>query len=122
MGKCDSYCSERMSVSLSYVPIQREFSLLLLPMVEKKLRQIVPSLLDRPSLLAHTIYQSLIYDSALVEEGFSLVGTSIETNEGEKWPGTSEVILGNEKWFDVWLQAEKQCRLNPSALHCYRTC
>jgi RAD50-interacting protein 1 len=53
-------------------------------------------------LLAHTIYQALAFDAALVEEGFSLAN-------GEEWKGISDVILGRPEWFEKWLDGEKQC-------------
>jgi hypothetical protein len=87
---------------------QREFTYLLLPLLSKKLRKTVPLLLNHPSLLAHTIYQTLSFDSAITEEGFSLDGTSFSRGT-DKWDGTSEVILGDPDWFETWLTAEKQC-------------
>jgi hypothetical protein len=74
----------------------------------------MPSLLSRPSLLAHTIYQSLSFDAVLIEEGFvpsgtSTVGDRTGENGMEKWAGVSEVILGKKEWFDAWLAGEKKC-------------
>jgi RAD50-interacting protein 1 len=80
----------------------------------------MPSLLSHPSLLAHTIYQSLSFDAALIEKGFALSGTSATRGEmrdsqgrsgdlAEKWTGVSEVILGRKEWFNAWLAGEKKC-------------
>ncbi|PPQ63719.1 hypothetical protein CVT24_004299 [Panaeolus cyanescens] len=85
----------------------REFTYLLLPILSRKLKKTMPLLLNHPSLLAHTIYQTLAFDAAITEEGFNLQGTSASDSE-RAWEGVSEVILGNPDWFDVWLQAEKQ--------------
>jgi hypothetical protein len=88
---------------------QREFTRLLLPLLSRKLRKTVPLLLNHPSLLAHTIYEALTFDSALMEEGFDTQGTSLP-DDVNKWEGISEVILGNPEWFENWLTAEKSCK------------
>lgn len=88
---------------------QNEFCLLLLPLLSRKVKKTVPTLLTRPSLFAHTIYQALIFDSALTEEGFKLEKTTASTEKDETWKGISEEILGNPLWFNAWLQAEKKC-------------
>ncbi|KAF7306558.1 hypothetical protein MIND_00447100 [Mycena indigotica] len=91
---------------------QREFTLLLFPLLSRKLRRSMPSLLPRPPLLAHTIYQALLFDAAVREEHFNLAGTSAsqsgKSDDGDKWDGISEIILGQEEWFSVWLSGEKQ--------------
>lgn len=61
-------------------------------------------------MLAHTIYQTLSFDAAMLEEGFDVEGTSF-SNGSDEWDGISEVILGNPDWFETWLSAEKQCKL-----------
>lgn len=96
--------------------------MLLLQLVVKKLKKTVPSLLSRPSLLAHTVYQALEFDAALVDEGFDLQGTSSVIM---KWNGVSEVILENQEWFDAWLIGEKRCKsheMYSSHLICRSSC
>ncbi|KAF8973689.1 TIP-1 family-domain-containing protein [Flammula alnicola] len=85
----------------------KEFTQLLLPLLSRKLRKTVPLLLEHPSLLAHTIYQALSFDAAMIEEGFDLQGTTF-SEDSTKWDGISDVILGNPDWFETWLMAEKQ--------------
>ncbi|EEB89487.1 hypothetical protein MPER_12406, partial [Moniliophthora perniciosa FA553] len=85
----------------------REFTLLVLPLLYRKLQRTVPSLLSHPSLLAHTIYQALSFDASLLETGFNLRRTTSKTGE-EKWPGISDVILGRKEWFDAWVEGEKR--------------
>ena len=99
---------------ICYFVLKREFTLLLIPLLTRKLKRIIPSLLMRPSLLAHTIYQALAFDAALGEAGFGLSGTSaghtVNPQEVEdKWNGVSEVILGNKQWFDSWMEGERKC-------------
>ncbi|TRM66203.1 TIP-1 family-domain-containing protein [Schizophyllum amplum] len=87
----------------------REFTYCLLPLVQRKLKRTMPSLLQRSSLLAHTIYQTLSFDAALVEEGFSLYGTSAAASveDPDHWEGVSETVLGTKEWFDAWMDGEK---------------
>lgn len=90
---------------------QREFTWLLFPLLSRKLKKTIPLLLDHPSLFAHTIYQALSFDAAILEEGFKIQGTSIGENGGT-WDGVAEVVLGNAEWFETWLNAEKQCNFS----------
>lgn len=84
----------------------------------------MPTLLPHPSLFAHTIYQTLVFDGKLKEDGFSLAGTSAlsgidddneQDREGQRegkageWKGLSEVILGKVEWFEAWLSGESKC-------------
>lgn len=89
----------------------REFTLLLLPLLSRKLRKTVPALIPHPPVLAHTIYQALAFDSSLREEGFDLPGTSaaVGKDKGEmpRWQGISEVILGRKDWFEAWMEGER---------------
>ncbi|KAG6919592.1 hypothetical protein DXG01_004256 [Tephrocybe rancida] len=102
---------QRLLDSSEYKDIKawHEFTYLLLPLLSRKLKHIMPSLLPHPSLLAHTIYQALVFDASLSDEGFLIHGTSASkeyTHQG-KWEGVSEVILGNLEWFEAWLRGEQ---------------
>ena len=93
----------------------REFTLLLLPLLSRKLRKTVPALIAHPSVLAHTIYQALTFDSSLREEGFELGGTSAALDKEKcaeplKWQGISEIILGRKEWFEAWMEGERICK------------
>lgn len=84
--------------------------LLLLPVVIRKLKRSVPSLLPHPPVLAHTIYQAISFDGALREDGFDLSGTSAAAVQGKnEWKGISDTVLGRSDWFNAWLQGEKKC-------------
>ncbi|KAJ7071449.1 RINT-1 family protein [Mycena amicta] len=86
----------------------KEFTLLLFPLLSRKLRRSMPSLLPHPPLLAHTIYQSLLFDAAVQEQHFTLAGSSAgKSDDGNKWDGISDVILGQEEWFAAWMNGEK---------------
>ncbi|OBZ79146.1 RAD50-interacting protein 1, partial [Grifola frondosa] len=85
-----------------------EFTFLLLPLLSRKLRRTIPSLLSHPPILAHTIYQALAFDSTLRDEGFDMSGiyASKMTSAGEddKWEGISE-----KEWFEAWVEGERKC-------------
>jgi hypothetical protein len=66
-------------------------------------------LLEHPSLLAHTIYETLAFDASISDDGFTLEGTSARKNEETNWEGLIDVVLGNADWFETWLAAEKAC-------------
>lgn len=91
----------------------REFTLLLLPLLSRKLRKTVPALVSHPPVLAHTIYQALTFDSSLRDEGFELAGTSaaLGGSDATKWQGISDVILGRKEWFEAWMEGERACKL-----------
>ncbi|CDO70227.1 hypothetical protein BN946_scf184942.g27 [Trametes cinnabarina] len=91
----------------------REFTLQMLPLLERKLRRTIPALLAHPPILAHTIYQALAFDTALRDEGFDLPGTTVAAKAAEgggeaKWAGISEVILGKKEWFEAWVEGERK--------------
>ncbi|KAJ7042676.1 TIP-1 family-domain-containing protein [Mycena alexandri] len=86
----------------------REFTLLLFPLLSRKLRRSMPLLLPHPPVLAHTIYQALVFDAAVSEDGFSLAGTSAAVDNSDKWDGVSDVVLGKEAWFSAWMEGEKK--------------
>ncbi|KDQ20405.1 hypothetical protein BOTBODRAFT_183196 [Botryobasidium botryosum FD-172 SS1] len=98
--------------SFKDINAMHEFQRLLLPILSRKLRHTIPALLDHPSLLAHTIYQTLLFDGTMRDGGFSLEGTlAVGEADGDAapvWEGLSEVVLGNKEWFDTWLEAEKK--------------
>ena len=98
-----------LSTSKAHLLYQREFTFLLLPLLSRKLKKTIPLLLKHPSLLAHTIYQALLFDFALTKEGFLLQGTS-SSDSGAELAGISEIILGNPDWFETWLAGEKDCK------------
>ncbi|KIY65897.1 hypothetical protein CYLTODRAFT_378693 [Cylindrobasidium torrendii FP15055 ss-10] len=86
-----------------------EFILLLLPLLTRKLRKTVPSLLFRPALLAYTIYQALAFDATLSELNFTITDTSLGlSGQKEEWQGVAQVVLGNPDWFDAWIEGEQR--------------
>ncbi|OCF54147.1 hypothetical protein L486_08343 [Kwoniella mangroviensis CBS 10435] len=91
------------------IDIKSEFTLLLFPILLGLLRARIPHLLQHPALLAHTIYQTVIFDEAVKEGGFDLDATSIyEGRESPAWEGLSGVVLKENDWFEKWLLGEKK--------------
>ena len=68
---------------------QSEFTMLLFPILLSMLRSRIPRLLDQPALLAHTVYQTVIFDDSIREGGFDI--DSVSLNEWARhatWEGT----------------------------------
>ncbi|ODO11585.1 hypothetical protein I350_00367 [Cryptococcus amylolentus CBS 6273] len=90
------------------VSVSSEFTLLLLPLVLSLLKARIPHILDHPALLAHTVYQTVVFDDAVKDGGFALEDTSIyEDKEAPQWEGLTGVILRESDWFERWLIGEK---------------
>ncbi|WVQ98696.1 hypothetical protein IAU59_005827 [Kwoniella sp. CBS 9459] len=89
--------------------VKSEFTLLLFPVLLSLLRSRIPVLLDHPALLAHTIYQTVVFDEAVKEGGFELDSTSLyEGRECGEWEGLAGVVLREEDWYARWLEGEKK--------------
>jgi len=92
--------------------VQSEFTLLLFPVLLQFLRSRIPHLLDHPALLAHTIYQTILFDESVESGGFSLDDTSLGENlgdSGDEWEGLAGVILRQEGWYEQWVDGERRC-------------
>ncbi|KAG1754984.1 RINT-1 family protein [Suillus paluster] len=100
---------QRLLLGTKYqrVDAWQNYITLLVPILERKLRRTVPTLLSHPALLAHTVYQTLIFDSNMRELGYEFV-VSAEAKKSEEKGGVSSVILGQKEWFDAWLEGEKK--------------
>jgi hypothetical protein len=60
-------------------------------------------------LLAHTIYQTILFDESVKTGGFELGETSLAGNGPLEWEGLSGVILKQEGWFGQWVDGERKC-------------
>ncbi|CAE6412483.1 unnamed protein product [Rhizoctonia solani] len=112
-GFMEHFIQPLMDKSTFYdVNAQNEFTRLLFPILARKVRKSVPQLLAQPSLLAHTIYQALLFDAAVRESGFTLVNTwecrVTKQHKDKEWPGVADVILSHKSWFDEWMEAERR--------------
>lgn len=92
-----------------------EFITALLRPLTRKIRASIPQLLELPSILAHTLYQALQFDTTLRESfGYPAARHSAK-GKGKQWKGTADIVLGNQNWFEGWQRAEKKGGL-PSGL------
>ncbi|KAH8548325.1 TIP-1 family-domain-containing protein, partial [Umbelopsis sp. PMI_123] len=71
--------------------------------LKRKLQKSIPQILQQPALLSHTIHESLSFDQTLRERFAYNAPKGSEFNLG-----LAQVIVGNTKWFDAWLQMEKE--------------
>ncbi|KAI6045100.1 RINT-1 family protein [Pisolithus marmoratus] len=81
---------------------------LLVGVLERKIKRSVPQLLGRPALLAHTIYQSLLFDTSLRELGYEFDQVEGKKDEEVEMGGISRIILDEKEWFDAWIEGEKK--------------
>ncbi|SPO24350.1 uncharacterized protein UTRI_03618 [Ustilago trichophora] len=79
---------------------------LLIPL-RRKLASTMPSLLDHPSLLAHTVFQALTFDAEVAET----FPPSLTVIGGAGTRKISDDILDNSNWFNRWLDGEKDFAL-----------
>lgn len=79
----------------------------LLTPLRRKLSSTLPWLLEHPSLLAHTIFQTLTFDSDLSEQ----FPPSLTASHGAGTHSLASDILDNPIWFNRWLEGEKSFAL-----------
>ncbi|KAI6133315.1 TIP-1 family-domain-containing protein [Pisolithus croceorrhizus] len=87
---------------------KHQYVKLLMGILERKIKRSVPQLLGRPALLAHTIYQSLLFDSSLRELGYEFDQVEGKKDEEVEKGGISRIILDEKEWFDAWIEGEKK--------------
>ncbi|EJT45396.1 hypothetical protein A1Q1_06159 [Trichosporon asahii var. asahii CBS 2479] len=96
----------RCMPQLQGVNVVDEFTMLLFPILLSFLRVRVPALLSHPALLAHTVYQCVLFDDSIRAGGFQLGRTSLY--DGGEWEGLTGAVLREEGWFGKWLEGEKR--------------
>ncbi|KAN0061147.1 hypothetical protein ACQY0O_006882 [Thecaphora frezii] len=79
---------------------------LLMPL-RRKLASSMPSLLEHPSLLAHTVFQALTFDADLGEQ----FPASLTVLRNAGTAKLADDILANQEWFTRWLEGEKEFAL-----------
>lgn len=90
------------------VDVTAELTMLLFPTLLAFLRTRIPHLLSHPALLAHTVYQTVMFDDAVRENGFELARTSVYAGAEAEWEGLAGVILREHDWFEQWLEGERK--------------
>ncbi|KAG6331170.1 hypothetical protein ID866_7919 [Astraeus odoratus] len=85
-----------------------QYVTLLLGILERKIKRSVPQLLGHPALLAHTIYQSLVFDTSVRDLGYEFEQVEGKNEEEAEKGGLSRIILDQKEWFDAWIEGEKK--------------
>ncbi|EGO27463.1 hypothetical protein SERLADRAFT_360180 [Serpula lacrymans var. lacrymans S7.9] len=92
----------------SQVEAWPSYALLLLPLIRRKLSDTVPSLLEHPSILAHTVDESVAFDLSIRNLG--IIPASYTNQAAEKavdWT-VSSAILDRKEWFEAWIDCERK--------------
>ena len=86
----------------------------LLRPLTRKIRASIPQLLELPSILAHTLYQALQFDTTLRDSFAYPAARQSAKGKEKEWKGTADIVLGNQNWFEGWQRAEKKGGLTSS--------
>lgn len=120
-ASCESrriFRRRRQGMSLHFTRClqQSDITCLLLPLALNLVRSRIPHLLPHPALLAHTIYQTIQFDTAVRNGGFDLPSTwvgrqaeRVQQGSVADWNGLTDVVLAEPGWFESWLAGEKRC-------------
>lgn len=80
----------------------------LLRPLSRKIRATMPQLLELPAILGHTLYQALHFDQSVRETyGYT---PRLQDGKATEWKGVSEIILGDQSFFENWKEAERRCK------------
>jgi hypothetical protein len=81
-----------------------EFITALLPVLRRKIRNLLPHILDEAQLLSHFIHEMIKFDAELREDfyyaPFGCQGV---------WKGMTHEVLVVQNGFTGWLKVEKEC-------------
>lgn len=120
VSRGSSYASSHHLLMKYPRSLQSELTAQLLTLPLALLRHRFPHLFPHPPLLAHAVYQSVVFDDSIRRGGFAVSrtwkamrqrqvrGTNIEDGD-EEWEGMTEEILNTDDWFERWWQGEKEC-------------
>jgi hypothetical protein len=82
-----------------------EFITALLPILRRKIHNLLPQILGQAQLLSHFIHEMIKFDAVLRDE-FSYVPY------GERgWKGVTHEVLTLENGFTGWIKVEKECKI-----------
>ncbi|RAO64460.1 uncharacterized protein BHQ10_000472 [Talaromyces amestolkiae] len=80
----------------------------LLPMVRRKIDTFIPQVETSPQLLSHFVHELMKFDDDLRQTWNYLPNPY----SAENWKGLTSEILGQQNWFERWLQVEKEFALS----------
>lgn len=96
----------------------------LIPLPLSLLQRRFPHLLDHPALLAHTVYQTVIFDDSIRADDFDITRTWSAVRRRRRgsvdeleWKGLAEQVLSTSDWYERWLAGERKCEsFHPSGV------
>lgn len=87
----------------------------LIPLPLSLLQRRFPHLLDHPALLAHTVYQTVIFDDSIRADDFDITRTWSAVRRRRRgsvdeleWKGLAEQVLSTSDWYERWLAGERK--------------
>ena len=84
-----------------------EFITAVLPMLRRRIKSLLPPIVQNAPLLSHFIHEMIKFDTILREEYFyAPFGSNPET----QWKGITHEVLVKQNWFGPWLDVEKSCK------------
>ncbi len=76
----------------------------LLPMLRRKIFNLLPKIAHQPQLLSHFVHELITFDTALRDQwGYKPIP------QQKLWKGLTWEVLVEKNWFGRWLQVEKDC-------------
>lgn len=91
-----------------YIDATSAFITALMPMLREKVFSLVAQVSEDPRLLSHLLHELMNFDEILHDEWRYGMDTASATSA---WKGLAWEVLAQPKWFDRWLQVEKDFAL-----------
>ncbi|KAF8437405.1 TIP-1 family-domain-containing protein [Terfezia claveryi] len=86
-----------------------EFITAVLPMLRRKIRNLLPQIVQHAQLLSHFIHEMIKFDTVLRDDYlYAPYGTDAEAI----WEGITHEVLVKDNWFAQWLKVEKDFALS----------
>lgn len=92
----------------NYIDATSAFITALMPMLREKVFSLVAQVSGDPRLLSHLLHELMNFDEILHDEWRYGMDTASATTA---WKGLTWEVLAQPKWFDRWLQVEKDFAL-----------
>ena len=83
-----------------------EFITAVLPMLRRRIRNLLPQIVNHAQLLSHFIHEMIKFDIVLRDE---YLYAPYGTHADAIWKGITHEVLVKDDWFLQWLKVEKDC-------------
>lgn len=78
-------------------------------MLRRRIRNLLPSIVQHAPLLSHFIHEMIKFDTVLRDDYlYAPYGYNADT----QWKGITHEVLVMDDWFGQWLKVEKDCELS----------